>query len=112
MRERARSYIVGRMKRLVVLVSVLALGCGSAPEPTDAASLDAAALDAPACAPDEATFRTEILPRIERYCGTCHGARPDFGAPTSLIEHASLLATRPDGQRLVDHIAADRKSVV
>ena len=106
MRERARSYIVGRMKRLVVLVSVLALGCGSAPEPTDAAVLDVAAFDAPACVPDEATFRTEILPRIERYCGTCHGARPDFGAPTSLIEHASLLATRPDGQRLVDHIGA------
>lgn len=94
------------MKRAVVVSSLALASCTSAPVPPDASSPDAPALDAPRCEPDEASFRADVLPRIERYCGSCHGARPDFGAPTSLLEHASLLETRADGQRLVDHIAA------
>jgi hypothetical protein len=56
----------------------------------------------PACQPDLATYEAEVKPRIERYCGTCHGETQQFGAPFSLLEHAPLVAVGPDGQRIVD----------
>lgn len=86
-------------------VALGAIGCGPASEPADAGS-DAPSLeDAPRCVPDEAAFESEIRPRIERYCGQCHGETPDFGAPTSLLDHASLMSEDAMGVRLVDRIA-------
>lgn len=59
-----------------------------------------------ACTPDLAAFETSAQPHLERYCGRCHGETPDFGAPMSLLDGESLLATRGDGTRLADRIAA------
>lgn len=76
---------------VALAVALLALGCTSDPEP---------------CAPSDAALHAEVLPRLERYCGACHGERPDFGAPVSLVDADALLATRTDGTRLADRIAA------
>ncbi|MBX7190977.1 MAG: hypothetical protein K1X94_02910 [Sandaracinaceae bacterium] len=80
-------------------------GCGPAAEGADAGGDAAAAVDAPRCVPDEATFRTDVLPRMERYCGQCHGDTPNFGATTGLFDLPTLLAEGEGGARLVDHIA-------
>ena len=56
----------------------------------------------PACQPDLATYEAEVRPRLERYCGSCHGATPAFGAPFSLLQHVELLAQGPGGTRIVD----------
>ncbi len=79
-------------------------GCGDAQPsgPPDAAI----ALDAPRCEPGAAAFESDIRPRIERYCGQCHGETPDFGAPSSLLDHASLLTTNAMGRRPVDLVAS------
>jgi hypothetical protein len=58
----------------------------------------------PACQPDLATYESEVRPRIERYCGTCHGETQEFGAPFSLLQHAPLVAVGEDGRRIVDLI--------
>ena len=87
-------------------ISVAAFGCGAAAEAPDAGSDAAAAVDAPRCVPDEATFTSDIRPRIERYCGQCHGETPNFGAPSSLLDHHALLAEDATGVRLVDRIAS------
>ena len=80
------------------MLSLLALGCTSAPAAIDGGG------DAPACEPDRATF-TAVQPIVERYCGSCHGTTPDFGAPVSLVEPSSLFAVQADGTRPVDRIA-------
>lgn len=99
---------IGRASRVACVVSIAlsAIGCGPSSEPADAGD-DApiAVEDAPRCTPDEASFTSEIRPRIERYCGQCHGETPNFGAPTSLLDHASLLREDAMGVRLVDRIA-------
>jgi hypothetical protein len=59
---------------------------------------------APVCVPDPAAYEAEIRPRIERYCGTCHGEVPAFGAPFSLLEHDALVAPDALGERIVDRI--------
>jgi len=78
---------------LPALVLVLA-ACSNVPPPA-------------ACNPNAETFETDVLPRVERYCGACHGETPNFGAPVSLTSYAELVA--PDatgGSRLSDHVAA------
>ncbi len=82
-----------------------ASGCGPASEPADAGTDATVMADAPRCVPDLATFESEIRPRVQRYCGQCHGETPNFGAPTSLLEHDALLAEDAMGIRLVDRIA-------
>ncbi|MFN7699536.1 MAG: hypothetical protein ACK6CU_22970 [Deltaproteobacteria bacterium] len=78
-----------------------AAGCGGSGE-----TVDGAVPDAPRCVPDEATFASEVRPRLERYCGQCHGETPNFGAPSSLLDHGALLAEDATGRRLVDRIAS------
>lgn len=81
-----------------------ALGCGEAAVHVEE---DAAVVaDAPSCVPDEASFTSDIAPRLTRYCGQCHGETPNFGAPGSLLDHTQLLAADASGTRLVDRIAA------
>lgn len=78
---------------LLLLVTLACIaGCGESETP-------------PTCTPDRTAFDTEIRPRLERYCGSCHGERPDFGAPTSLLDVEELLAVGMSGERLVDHVA-------
>ena len=89
----------------VVWVASMAIGCGPSAELADAGSDAPNAEDAPRCVPDEARFESEIRPRIQRYCGQCHGETPNFGAPSSLLDHASLIAEDAMGIRLVDRIA-------
>jgi mono/diheme cytochrome c family protein len=91
---------------LFLSIALGASGCGSSAEVADAGTDAAASADAPRCVPDEATFTSDIRPRIERYCGQCHGETPDFGAPSSLLDHDRLLAEGPMGVRLVDLIAS------
>ncbi|AKF11108.1 hypothetical protein DB32_008257 [Sandaracinus amylolyticus] len=62
--------------------------------------------DAGTCEPDRAAFASQALPRLERYCGSCHGASPQYGAPMSLLDADALLAVRPDGTRLADRVVA------
>ncbi|UJR85482.1 hypothetical protein [Sandaracinus amylolyticus] len=62
--------------------------------------------DAGTCEPDRAMFASQALPRLERYCGSCHGASPQYGAPMSLLDVDALLAVRPDGTRLADRVVA------
>ncbi len=61
--------------------------------------------DAGRCEPDRARFATEVRPLIERYCGSCHGATPNYGARSTLLDLDALLAARPDGTRLSDQVA-------
>ena len=58
----------------------------------------------PACQPDLATYESEVRPRIERYCGTCHGETPNFGAPFTLLDPEALLETHTGGERIVDRM--------
>lgn len=51
--------------------------------------------DPPACVPSRQAFDDNALPVIERSCGTCHGAVPDFGAPYSLLDY-DFLVTGPE----------------
>jgi hypothetical protein len=76
------------------LFSSAAAGCSSEPPPP------------PPCEPDLATFEADVRPRIERYCGSCHGATPDFGAPLGLLDHARLVAERAPGETVADRVAA------
>lgn len=74
---------------------------------TSTPSTDAALpLDTHACSPDVAGFDTNVEPLVARYCGTCHDTTPNFGAPVSLLDGASLLARRPDGTTLAQRMAA------
>ncbi|MBN8614469.1 MAG: hypothetical protein J0L92_27970 [Deltaproteobacteria bacterium] len=98
---------LGRASRVawVASIGIAAIGCGPSAEPADAGGDAPVAEDAPRCMPDEARFESEIRPRIQRYCGQCHGETPNFGAPTSLLDHATLMADDAMGIRLVDRIA-------
>lgn len=94
-----------RLARLS-LVSALWLGACStpAPAPVDAATADGATSDAGTCTPSTTEFETSVRPVVERYCGSCHGATPNFGASVSLLDAAALLAPGPTGARLVDRM--------
>jgi hypothetical protein len=63
-------------------------------------------VEPPRCVPSASEFETEIRPRLETYCGNCHGESPNFGAPVSLLDVEELLAEGMDGRRLVDGVAA------
>jgi hypothetical protein len=90
---------------LLVIVVTASIGCTAPPAPIDASAADASVADAPVCAPDPMVFATHVEPLVTRYCGGCHGTTPSFGAPVSLLDFPSLVATRPDGTRLVDRMA-------
>ena len=87
--------------RPVLVLFVLLAACGSSSPPAP----DGGPGDANVCSPDPATFAASVRPMVERYCGSCHGETPQFGAPVSLLDPTVLLATRPDGTRLVDRMA-------
>lgn len=88
------------MTRLSIALSLLLLaaGCTSSDSPSNP---DGAVV----CEPSFDAFESTIRPKIEQYCGNCHGSTPNFGAPVSLVDGPSLMAQRPDGTRLVDRIA-------
>lgn len=89
-----------RRGHVVPLLSLIALAaCDSEPSTTPDP-------DAGVCEPDRAAFATDALPRIERYCGACHGETPQFGAPATLTDLDALLATREDGTTLADRVVA------
>jgi len=74
-------------------------GCGETVGPPVAADAGAE------CAPDRAVFESDIRPRLENYCGSCHGDVVQYGAPASLLDVDALHAPRADGSRLVNLIA-------
>ena len=87
------------MRRGALGLALSLVGCGEAggpPVEPDAGS---------ACTPDPAVFASDIRPRLETYCGSCHGETPQYGAPSTLLDEATLYAPRADGSRLVDRIA-------
>lgn len=105
-----RSGIALRLARRLAAVAaagawVALVACGSSGE---AESADGAALgDAPAaaCVPSQAMYDQQTSKLLDSHCGSCHGAKPDFGAPSTLTGgYASLVAGKP-GQRAVDRIA-------
>ena len=98
------------------LLALLSIGCSGtatspdaaadAPAVTDAVAPADLSPDAPAgCVPDRAAWDAEVRALVARQCGTCHGERPSFGAPYSLLDYDQLLA-REGGQRRVDRVAA------
>ncbi len=58
------------------------------------------------CIPDRAQWDSTIRGHVQRQCGTCHGAEPNYGAPFSLLDYDANLAGEP-GARHVDRIAAN-----
>jgi len=73
--------------------------CTTAPIAGDGGS------DAPTCSPDPAAFAS-VRPLVERYCGTCHGETPNFGAPISLLDPSQLLSTHVHGESVAALMAA------
>lgn len=59
-----------------------------------------------ACVPDRDVFDEEIQPLLDRRCGVCHGASPQFGAPFSVLDYEGLLEGDKMGRRKVDRIFA------
>ncbi len=103
---------LGSWTSTLFAASALALGAACAtPQTRDAdANVDGATVDAQSeagapCVPDEAQWSTTVRPLVERYCGQCHGAVPNFGAPSSLRELASIAERRADGLSGFEHIA-------
>ena len=96
-RERSRR-VIWSASRGALALALATAGCGE--------GAGGGTADAGRCEPDAAAYESEVRPRIARYCGACHGERPDFGAPVSLVSLDAMRATRADGTRLVDRIAA------
>lgn len=92
------------MKSPAAWMGVLLAGCTTAGGGLDASAPDASEAG-PACAPEVSAFRGTVRPLLERYCGSCHGDTPNYGAPVSLLDPAALLAPREGGLRLVDRVA-------
>lgn len=86
---------------------VLAAGCGgSATTPTgDAGDAPAGDATGAACVPDRARWTSTVRPLVERQCGACHGASPQFGSPFTLLDYDANLVG-PVGMRHVDRIVA------
>lgn len=84
---------------LSMIAAFAAVGCGNeAAEGDEFAGSDAAVVgDSDAgmlpgdCTPDEAEYEQTVRPILEDRCGSCHGAEPDFGAPYTLLDYASLM---------------------
>jgi len=62
------------------------------------------------CVPDRATWDDSASGIVQRHCGSCHGAEPQFGAPFSLTDYDTLVADGDAGRisdrmvaRLMDH---------
>lgn len=47
----------------------------------------------------------DVATIVAKYCGTCHGEKPSFGAPMALASAADFAAAR-GSQRMVDHVKA------
>ncbi len=56
------------------------------------------------CIPSKAQWEATVKGRVEKNCGSCHGAEPEFGAPYGLLDYDTLVAGEI-GQRKVDKIA-------
>jgi len=59
----------------------------------------------PTCVPSKEAWDNHAKRLIGKWCGQCHGEKPNFGAPHSLIEYADLLKGEV-GKRKVDRIVA------
>lgn len=85
--------------------------CTTPPPPAQDAASEAgdASVDGDAgaaCVPARAEWDSAVRPLVERYCGNCHSATPNYGASVSLLDYDAITARRPDGTRLSDRIAA------
>ena len=58
-----------------------------------------------ACVPSKTVWESTTRAMITDHCSACHGAKPDFGAPFSLLDYDDLVAGKP-GSRKVDRIAS------
>jgi Copper type II ascorbate-dependent monooxygenase, C-terminal domain/Copper type II ascorbate-dependent monooxygenase, N-terminal domain len=85
----------------LVALAVSSCGGDAAPAPTDGGATS----DASSCVPDRALWTSTVRAQVERQCGSCHGATPNYGAPFSLLDYDANLAGRV-GMRHVDRIAA------
>ncbi|MBL8601569.1 MAG: hypothetical protein JNK72_06565 [Myxococcales bacterium] len=98
--------------RAWVIAATLA-GCGASTPPAasnDAAVSDAArdgAVDAGpgVCVPDRAAWEATVRAQVQRQCGNCHAASPQFGAPHSLLDYDANVAGAA-GSRRVDRMVA------
>ncbi len=85
------------MKRLLAVGALMALfvGCGDTATPPPA----------PSCVPDRTVWNASMRATVERSCGACHGATPNYGAPYSLLDYDFI--TRAMGpHRPVDRMHA------
>ncbi len=88
---------------LGALLSLAASGCGGETASPPRADGGADAPSSTTCTPARDAWMATVRPLVERQCGNCHGAMPNYGAPYSLLDYDSLL--RPvNGARPVDRI--------
>ena len=79
---------------------VVFVGCGDATVVVADGGADAGRT---ACVPDRAAWASTVRPLVERQCGACHGATPQYGAPFSLLDYDAVVAGAAGGRR-VDHM--------
>lgn len=107
------------MRRSWLLFAMLA-GCDEGTSSSLEGTADAAVLAdsagdrgatdaAPTCLPSKTAWEAEQRPRVEAWCGACHGEVPSFGAPQSLLDYDALVAG-PEGTRLVDQLVTRLKN--
>ena len=63
--------------------------------PADPVMPDAGGDAGPVCVPDRAMWDAQISTNVTRYCGSCHGETPNFGAPFSLTSYDDIVAHAP-----------------
>ncbi len=95
---------------LICPLALLAVACDDDDAPPDSA--DAVAMQGPEadggvpdppCVPTLDPWDTFIRPRIEVWCGECHGEPPQFGAPYGLLDYDALV-DGAIGERRVDQL--------
>ena len=71
---------------------------------------DAGGDTGPVCVPDRAMWDSEVSANVARYCGSCHGETPDFGAPFSLTSYDDIVGNAPGRMTIARLMAGDIRS--
>jgi hypothetical protein len=88
------------------------VACQPDPDPAASGASDAAVM-APADAsivpaPSAGAVPCAVRTQVDQYCGSCHGAQPQFGAPLALASLADFHAIAPGSKQPVHQAALDR----
>jgi hypothetical protein len=78
------------------------------PDAGGAASISDAGVTSSPGNPPQGTLPCNVKTVLDRYCGTCHGAVPQFGAPFALASLANFQATAPISKQPMVQAVIDR----